>query len=187
MAGKKDRHVFSKQDYDSNDGMMTSIWGPTMWHSLHCLSFNYPTNPSNKQKKDHANFIFSLGQVLPCRYCRENFEENINSVGISNDVFKNRATFSRFIYDLHEHVNTRLGKTSGLSYEDVQDRYEAFRSRCLKSGEGGGPAPVPKKEKGCVEPMYTGKKSKCVLRIVPKESKRETFAMHPRCQLKKCE
>ena len=179
-----DQQVFLKQDYESNDGMMTSIWGPTMWHSLHCLSFNYPTHPSKQQKKDHANFIFSLGQVLPCRYCRENFQENINSVGIGNEVFKNRANFSRFIYDLHEHVNMRLDKKSGLSYEDVQDRYEAFRSRCLKNGTE---APKPKKEKGCVEPMYEGKKSKCVLRIVPKESNRETFLMHPRCQLKKCQ
>ena len=161
-----------------------------MWHSLHCLSFNYPINPSTQQKKNHANFIFSLGQVLPCGSCRRNFKENIETVGINNDVFKNRDTFSRFVYHLHEHVNNRLGKTSGLSYIDVRDRYEAFRSRCLKNGRDTSPSSKKKKlqtEKGCVEPMYEGKKSKCVLRIVPKESRRETFAMHPRCQLKKCE
>jgi hypothetical protein len=177
--------VFSEQDYDSNDGMMTSIWGPTMWHSLHCVSFNYPVHPSTKQKKDHATFIFSLGQILPCRYCRENFQENILAVGIHNNVFKSRDAFSRFVYRLHEHVNMRLGKTSGLSYTDVRDRYEAFRSRCLNGDSARPPPRSSDPEQGCVEPMYEGKKSKCVLRIVPKESRRETFAMHPRCQLKK--
>ena len=43
---------------------------------------------------------------------------------------KNRETFSKFVYNLHEHINGMLGKHSGLSYEDVRERYEHFRSRC---------------------------------------------------------
>ena len=45
---------------------------------------------------------------------------------------KNRFTFSKFIYDLHENINTMLGKTSGLTYSMVRERYEHFRSRCTK-------------------------------------------------------
>jgi hypothetical protein len=37
------------------------------------------------------------------------------------------------VYELHELVNTVLGKKSGLCYEDVRDRYEHFRSRCLEN------------------------------------------------------
>ena len=33
-----------------------------------------------------------------------------------------------------------------------------------------------KKEKGCVEPLF-GKKSKCIIKIVPKEEKTPTFQM----------
>ena len=43
---------------------------------------------------------------------------------------ENRDKFSRYIYNLHETVNKMLGKQSGLSYCDVRERYEHFRSRC---------------------------------------------------------
>jgi hypothetical protein len=46
---------------------------------------------------------------------------------------KSRETFSRYIYDLHEVINTMLGKKSGLTYYMVRERYEHFRSRCTKS------------------------------------------------------
>ena len=43
--------VFTKKDYNSGDGMITSIWGPSMWHYLHTISFNYPVNPTIIDKK----------------------------------------------------------------------------------------------------------------------------------------
>ena len=43
---------------------------------------------------------------------------------------KNRESFSRYVYDLHELVNHMLGKESGLSYLQIKDRYEHFRARC---------------------------------------------------------
>ena len=45
---------------------------------------------------------------------------------------KDRYNFSKYLYDLHEYINKMLGKESGLSYEDVQERYEHFRARCGK-------------------------------------------------------
>jgi hypothetical protein len=75
-----------------------------------------------------------------------------------------------------------LGKSSGLSYDDVRDRYEHFRSRCLEN-----PTKIKKeetKEKGCTEPLY-GLKSKCVLNIIPKDNRISSFKMDPKCVLKK--
>ena len=46
-------NLFTENDYNSNDGMMTSIWGPPLWHSLHTISFNYPVQPTETQKKDY--------------------------------------------------------------------------------------------------------------------------------------
>ena len=43
---------------------------------------------------------------------------------------KNRETFSRYIFDLHNHINTMLGKKNTISYQEVRSRYENFRSRC---------------------------------------------------------
>ena len=54
------RRVFKKRDYTSSDGMLTSVWGPGLWHYMHTMSFNYPTNPSLKDKKNYYNFIINL-------------------------------------------------------------------------------------------------------------------------------
>ena len=83
---------------------------------------------------------------------------------------KNRTTFSKYIYDLHEIINEMLGKKSGLSYNDVRDRYENFRSRCRITDR----KPVISKEDGCTDPVY-GEKSKCILQIVPHSKKCKTF------------
>ena len=41
-----DPNTFNKQDYESGDGMLTSVWGPLFWHSIHTMSFNYPVRPT---------------------------------------------------------------------------------------------------------------------------------------------
>lgn len=175
--------VFSKTDYNSGDGMLTSIWGPSMWHFLHTISFNYPVNPSNEEKQHYYDYLMSLQNILPCKYCRDNYTKNMKNARFSVNVFKNRNCFSRFIYRLHEEVNTMLGKTSNLSYKEVKNRYEHFRSRCLIDEKD---KIVNGKviEKGCVDSLY-GKKSKCVLNIVPKESKVKSFKMDQRCIIKR--
>ena len=42
----KHKPVYSLNDYNSGDGMLTSVWGPGMWHVLHTMSFNYPVKPT---------------------------------------------------------------------------------------------------------------------------------------------
>lgn len=170
MASK---NVFSEADYNSNDGMMTYVWGPALWHSLHTIAFNYPVNPTPEQKKYHKDFVMSLQHVLPCGACRKNLKKNLQEVPLTSYVLKNRSNFSRWMYRLHEHVNTMLGKKSGLSYEDVRNRYEGFRARCgVVSNE---------KEKGCTEPIQ-GIKSKCIIRIVPKTKICDTFKVESPCK-----
>jgi len=174
---------FTDEHYNSNDGMLTSVWGPTVWFTLHTISFNYPINPDIETKKNYRNYVLSLQNVLPCRYCRENLKKNFEKLPLTMANMKNRDAFSRYIYNLHEVVNEMLGKKSGLSYEDVRDMYENFRSRCLvekkKSCKSG-----KKKHSGCTEPFY-GKKSKCIIKIVPKDHQCETFQIHKKCVVKK--
>ena len=66
--------VFGESEFNSGDGMLTTVWGPSLWHTLHTISFNYPVNPTNEEKKNYQKFICSLRHVLPCKYCRMNFE-----------------------------------------------------------------------------------------------------------------
>jgi hypothetical protein len=181
---KTKKKVFTKKDYNSGDGMVTKIWGPPMWHYLHTMSFNYPVNPTPEDKKNYRDFIINLQNVLPCKYCRMNLTNNFKKKPLQMCDMASRDTFSRYIYDLHETVNKMLGKKSHLTYCEVRDRYENFRSRCTE--EKGKvftfkkATTKKKKEKGCTEPLY-GKKSKCVINIVPQEDKSATFKMDKKC------
>lgn len=173
------KKVFTEKDYNSGDGMLTSVWGPPLWHTLHTISFNYPVKPTKEDKENYYNYFNSLKDVLPCRYCRINLKNNLKKLPLKKSVFKNRETLSKWVYELHEEVNKMLKKKSKLSYEDVRERYEMFRSRCLKKNSVGS-----KKESGCVDSLY-GIKSKCVLNIVPKETKCNSIKIDSKCKIKK--
>jgi hypothetical protein len=87
------------------------------------------------------------------------------------------------VYELHEIVNKLLGKTSGLSYCDVRERYEHFRARCTDDPN---PRMIHRNKtkkrghKGCTEPLY-GKYSKCVMKIVPQDAQTETLSIDRQC------
>ena len=128
----KTKKIYSKKHYNSGDGMLTSVWGPSMWHYLHTMSFNYPVKPTSQEKIHYKNFMLNLQYVLPCRYCRENLTNNYKAYPLKECHLKSRAAFSRYVYRLHEIVNKMLGKKSGLKFCDVKERYEHFRSRCTE-------------------------------------------------------
>ena len=181
----KKQRVFKKGDFYSGDGFLTTVWGPTQWHMLHTISFNYPVNPSEVEKKQYRNYVLSLQNVLPCGACRKNLKTNLKHMPLKMSDMKSRETFSRYIYNLHELVNKMLKKKSNLSYCDVRERYEHFRARCvdekpkvfkyseIKTRKN-------KKEKGCTEPLY-GKKARCILNIVPQDEKGQSIQIDKKC------
>ena len=95
-----------------------------------------------------------------------------------------------------------LKKKSNLTFCEVRDRYENFRSRCTNptkstietenkvfdfiketntnNTNNTKKNKKTKKEKGCTEPLY-GKKAKCVINIVPQEQKIDTFNIDKQC------
>ena len=48
---------FDEKDFNSDDGIVTFIWGPSMWNFLHMMSFQYPVKPSDTDKKKYKAFI----------------------------------------------------------------------------------------------------------------------------------
>ena len=181
---KSKKRVFTRKDYNSGDGMLTASWGPAIWHYLHMMSFNYPVDPTPENKKHYRDFIINLQHVLPCKYCRINLKNNFKKKPLQMCHMASRETFSRYVYELHETINKMLHKKSGLSYCDVRERYEHFRSRCTdeKPRVFNFKRTMKKraKEKGCTEPLY-GKKSRCVINIVPQEDKMATFNIDKKC------
>lgn len=179
------KRIFKKKDYYSGDGMLTAVWGPSMWHFLHTMSFNYPVNPTEEDKNHYRDFIINLQYILPCKFCRQNLTNNLKEYPLKMSDMATRDSFSRYIYKLHESVNKLLGKQSGLSYCDVRERYEHFRSRCTDEKPKlfdfkAKNKTMKKNEKGCTEPLY-GKKSKCIIKIVPQEDKCKTMQIDKKC------
>ena len=72
---KSKEYTYRSDDFTSKDGMLTTIWGPGMWHFLHTMSFNYPDQPSKDEMQHYKDFFISLKHVLPCGKCRDNFKE----------------------------------------------------------------------------------------------------------------
>ena len=126
-----------------NNGLMTKIWGPPMWTSLHCIAFGYPINPTIEQQKQYKNFFIHLQYVLPCSFCRISYGEFIyeNDLVLDNKVFENRNNLCLWVYKLHQRVNKKLGVDYGVDYDDIVKRYESYRATC---------SPL---KKGCIMPI----------------------------------
>jgi hypothetical protein len=138
---------------NSNNGLITKIWGPGLWLGMHSISFGYPKEPTEEQKKNYKEFFILMGNVLPCSYCRDSYKKFISTgnTELTDDVMKNRESLTRWLYNLHEAVNKKLDVDYGVTYDDVVKRYESYRAKCNKDDDQ--PA------KGCMMPL--DKKAQC--------------------------
>ena len=146
-----------KEKKGDDTGMQTNVWGPAGWVFLHSIAQNYPWKPTHEQMEYYYNFFKVIGNVLPCRYCRESYQQFIEEPGtqLSLKTMKNRKSIVTWLYKIHNKVNRKLDIKSNPTLKEVWDKYESFRSKCHKT-------PVVKK--GCTVPM-NGHRKKCVIKI----------------------
>ena len=128
-----------------NNGLITKIWGSPGWTFNHSVTFGYPINPTAQQKEDYKNYFIHLGSVLPCKYCRDSYQNFIKTgdTALTDNDLKDRNSLAHWFYRIHNAVNDKLGINYAVSFNDVTARYESFRAMC-KSTE---------KMKGCVAPL----------------------------------
>lgn len=151
----------SQEDYSKN-GMQTRVWGPAGWIFLHCIAQNFPKEPTMEQIEHYKQFFRIVGTVLPCRYCRESYQQFINEPDtlLDDKVMKNRQTFSKWLYNVHNKVNKKLGVDYNVTFKQVTDKYESFRSKCTKSQP-------TKPVHGCTNPSKNNShRKKCLIKIV---------------------
>jgi hypothetical protein len=101
--------------------MNQKVWGPGTWLLLHSISFNYTTN----KKKEVENFLYSLNDVLPCRYCRESMTKHIKKYPPN---LNSRREFVTWMIDFHNLVNVSLGK-SIVSFDEAISIYEKLYNK----------------------------------------------------------
>lgn len=98
--------------------MKPEIWGPRLWSILHIITMEYPNNPTNIDKNNMKAFFESLGPVLPCNKCKNNFTSHLQKNPLSNDVLSSRTQLVKWSIDVHNDVNKLTGKPV-LSHEDA--------------------------------------------------------------------
>lgn len=141
---------------NQNNGLITKIWGPGLWVGMHSITFGYPINPTEENKKDYFNYFKNVGNTLPCKYCRESYNKFIQEPDTRlEDFLENRERLTYWLYLIHEKVNKKLGVDYGITFEDVKKRYESYRAQCSSV--------INKKAKGCVVPLNKKKNSYQVL------------------------
>ena len=152
-----------------DNGLMTRLWGPSGWLFLHCVTFGYPykidpTNPEHLAKQnDYYRFFYYLGKVLPCKYCRNSYDEFF----AANSPLRHLGTredLAKWLYDVHNLVNNKLGVPAceRPTFDEVKSQYETFRAACK---------PITEKErndkagKGCIAPA-SGKPKRSIIKVV---------------------
>lgn len=141
-------HVkFCDADLESADGFQTAFWGPLVWTAIHAISFSFPEQPTAAQRRDYVDWLLLTGQILPCGYCRENFQCNLE-VAVSSmasevrvgqhgwkqrlrDMFRGAPPDSMAILccRLHAEVNRMLQKLIVIQFHVVRRRYRMFHAK----------------------------------------------------------
>lgn len=111
--------------------MNTYYWGPRLWEVLHCITLDYPVKPTEEEKQNMRNFLVSLKSVLPCIYCRRNYERNLKENPIKLNCRKDLVLW---LIDIHNEVNGKEGKRP-YSYVEVLNLYEKKLGKNLKLTE----------------------------------------------------
>ena len=107
--------------------MKTSVWGPSAWRFLHAVSFAYPETPTSEQQDAALQLFLSLRHMIPCGDCCGHYCSEIQR---SPPRVESREALSRWLVDIHNRVNARLGKPQ-YPYAAALAEYTAEASQCL--------------------------------------------------------
>lgn len=113
--------------------MNTTKWGPSGWTYLHTLTFNYPDNPTQKDKKIYKKYFTLTGDILPCKYCRQSYKEFIKELPI-DDALESREKLTKWFYEIHNKVNGKLRlqgqRIRDPTFRQICKHYETMRATC---------------------------------------------------------
>tara|TARA_E500000178_G_C16870341_1_gene684075 strand:+ start:91 stop:672 length:582 start_codon:yes stop_codon:yes gene_type:complete len=160
---------------NKENGMMTKIWGPPGWIFLHSVTFGFPQEVTCKNQHrvlQYINFFNSVGNVLPCKYCRDSYNEYLREHPVEQHC-TSRKTLTRWLYDIHNKVNSKLGVAPCdiPRFSQVEKKYESYRAACKQTTDQDRSNSLIK---GCTIPQ-TGIKKKCKILVVSDDDKAGKF------------
>lgn len=104
-----------------------SVWGPSLWRVLHCLTIRASQNRSSPkckedEKRELAWLFVHLESIISCIECKKHIEEYKKKNPLPSDP----AAYAEWTWVFHEAVNERLGKPPGPAYLDLQAIYSSL-------------------------------------------------------------
>ena len=130
------------KDYNSTQGFPTTVWGPMLWSVMYMVALNFPVEPSAEDRGRYSRFFGSVGAVLPCEECRNEFMKVVRSLDPVEKYLDSRENVARWVYRLDTKINGGLE-----SFEKLRDQYEVFRARCGTAKDG--------VEAGCTKSVHS--------------------------------
>lgn len=102
--------------------MSTNYWGPKTWKTLHCITYIYPTNPSQEVKKNYIYFFnYTVPGILPCPICQKHFLKHLRDRPIYNHI-SSKESLCKWLIDVHNYVN-RSNRKRIITYEEANQLY----------------------------------------------------------------
>lgn len=107
--------------------MDTRFWGPYGWEFLHSIPLKYDSK-NEANKKIYFSFFKLLGEMLPCKYCRQSYKKYFKELDIRKYLSSKERLF-RWTYELHNKVNDKLRFQGFLTDEnpelnEVRERFD---------------------------------------------------------------
>jgi len=114
------------------EGLFTTVWGPAQWESLYNITFNYPYEPTQKDKDTYYDYFMAVGNVLPCCTCRKHYNFYIHNgeTSLTYDKFISRDTLTLWLYNLHKTISKKLGFDYDITYEMVCNKHNSYIAKC---------------------------------------------------------
>lgn len=117
------------------------LWGPPGWKFLHFISFSYPERPNRIHKRDYGEFFSAVGNVLPCKSCRQHYQHYLNSSKRDDDsghyaFLSSRTELAKWMVGLHNAVNANNHKAH-VNYYVVKQQYETSNNLCTSPSRTG--------------------------------------------------
>jgi FAD-linked sulfhydryl oxidase len=97
--------------------------GQATWTFLHVFAASYPQSPSGETQYQAMNLLRSLSTLYPCRYCAQDWEEQIT---LHPPQVSSRHELEQWMCQQHNHVNVKLGKKE-FDCSKVHDRWAKKR------------------------------------------------------------
>ena len=99
-----------------------TVWGPPIWSTIHYVALGYPTEPTQEHMDVYRTFYMTIGRVLPCYKCRDNFQRHIEAIEPIEQALASRDSLFAWTVALHNMVN-KDGKKPLMDVERAKVYY----------------------------------------------------------------